>query len=980
MKAIVVNPEAVGNHKRILQFYLRDSSDLRSYGPIEIDAGAIFVSGELGKLAAASELKLLRDTIAADKIKASIRMKDGIAGTKIIVLAGRGDAFENFAEKHQALRFERVGVTDRIRNSLDWPLPEVEISGGLESCVIKQRELNNELRKIDDDFLMPLKLAGVRHKAAYQWLIGGRLNVSARSAINEALRQTGEEFCRNKAAAFDKFDEESAGLEARLKVIDAESSLLRDDENMRVLLRAPRKKELIDFEAKPDEAGLEQRLKKLKQNVSGFDIEVKRWWTEKPIVYLVAIVSSKGNFVAGEFGIGKKYVETFNGEKAEYFCFKNNEAALIKWVGDKLYELDPMAVITQNGLNYDYPELARRGVLFRIGPDNALPRKLRAMQGVMKRKSPAGEPLTRRGHPAAFDFDLLPWARSNLRFALTDARLETIVSVAHNFLGAKVGYTKSHTYEQQKIDVELAQTNPEVAYGLARYALEDALAAVETGKRLMQIPLNIAMATGCPIPMAFNGQNRKIAVYFESKKYYQRHGKPRNDSRYLEARPEEYESEAENKERLAKIKEARENLNQTLLKKGVQQGLAEEIINSASLASASRLLKNQELDEAFVKKFTNHLKRYSGLFRIKKRDDEGLRSLMYAEELKPENAKGIFRNVVVGYLPLYNSIPALAEGCKQKILECSANAKSQLEKIIYSRFLDEFVAEPLVRILQKNNRWLWTKYNTSRYEELEKQIRGWLAGAREAFGGNRLINCSKGLVFVEQNGSLEEIAGKGFVPFGNADIVSLGKGEVIYKIGNEILAAGVKIPSLKRWQECDAPKDYNPNVKIKAMRKFVENIFVDRALALRGLSGAARALATGSIPKIDYLQRISCSELPENLGGREQQKLRAVIAKQFGLKPGEDAIFGISFDSANGIPVYVRYDPEKKNFDREFIPFTKHYQDAIFGTASRLWDIASAVCLNKADANYANKKKALENVMYGKGTEEEIKLLASAQL
>jgi hypothetical protein len=624
--------------------------------------------------------------------------------------------------------------------------------------------------------------------------------------------------------------------------------------------------------------------------ICSFDIEVKHWWTDKPIVYLISIVSDRGDFVGGEFGIGRNYVESAVGRKAEYLCFNNNQEALIRWAGGKQRELDLPVEMTQNGLAYDYVELALRQGCFKIGPDNSEPKILKL--GYSDRKSKDGETLTKRRHPAAIDFDLMLWASSNLKFALPDARLETIASLAHNFFGARIGYTKSHTYEQQKIDVEIAQHNPEVAYGLARYAYEDALATFEAGKSLMRIPVNIAKATGCPLFSAFNDRKRKIAVYVGSRKHYELHGAERGERKYLEG------------DRVSKLK--------------------------------ARLMK---------------------------------------EGLEPEFAKGIFSKVLVGYLPMHDSIHLPAVECKSNLLAAAHNAQNPLEKIIYHQLLDEFLAEPLVKIID-DEKYGARKYKAGSFAELEGRMRGWLAEARKALAGNRLINISKGLLFIEQKESVDALVKKGFVPWDYADIVSVESEAVVYKMRNEILSTGIKIPSAKRWQECDAPKDHHPNIKIKAMRSFVENVFVDKALALKELGELAKSLASNSIPATDYLQRVNCKELPEDRSDTEQQKLKTRVEKELGLKPGEDAIFGV-MDKGDGSKGFVRYDPETKTFDRNFIPFTKHYLDTIFGKQSRMWDIASAVYLNKADANYASKKTALESTMYGRGTENDIAFLVS---
>jgi hypothetical protein len=928
MKAVVVNSEAVGHHKRNLQFYLKDSNEFKSYGPLQSDMGSVFASRELGKSAAETELRTIRSIIKNRKLAASSKLMDGNAGSNIIVISGRGEGFEDFAGSYSKLKFKRVGVTDRMKNSLDWPLPEVELAGELESCVAKQYELNQMLRKIDDDYLMPLKLAGVEHNAAVQWLLGRRVNAGAKGKIDEILKTLGGEQSKlneEKAAALFKVDRKSSEIESLLKLIDEKNFLEFDYENMRVIPVLSRPKGRIDFKngkadsfggVFPENSSLEKFIKKIEagSGVCGFDIETKHWWTDKPIVYLIAIVSDKGNFVGGEFDIGKNYVEAFTGEKAEYFCFKNNEAALIKWAGDKMRELDPLLVITQNGINYDYVELAERGNFFRIGPDNLLPKKTSASQGVMSRKSYSGKTLTRRGHPSSFDFDMLAWVKNNLRFALPDARLETIVSVAHNFFKAKVGYTKSHTYEQQKVDVELAQTNPEIAYGLSCYVLEDAIASVASGKKFIPIPLKLAQAINCSLNSAFNERNRKLAVFFESRKQYQQQGRPRNDSRYIS---------------------------------GITTKAADAKAASSAATGAGVLMTETKLKRQ-----------------------------MYVDALAPEFAKGMFKGVAVGYLPLYPSIPQLAEGCRQKIIELASKAENPLEKIIYSKFLDEFTAEPLIKICRKEDYGLWTKYKVGGCGELEKQMREWLAAAKQELAGSRILNLSDGLLFLEKGADTSGIEKKGFVKWADADIISVGKGEIVYKICDELLSTGVRIPSVKRWQECDAPKDYHPNIKIRAMRQFVDNVFADKETALKNLAETARALAENKIPLIDYLQRIGCRELPENLGDREQSKIRAVVAKQFDLKLGEYAIFGVSFDSSNGQEVYVRYDPELRKFDRAFVPFTKHYQDRIFGEKSRMWDLASAVYLNEKDAQCEIKKSALESIMRGKGTEEEIKLLS----
>jgi hypothetical protein len=58
---------------------------------------------------------------------------------------------------------------------------------------------------------------------------------------------------------------------------------------------------------------------------------------------------------------------------------------------------------------------------------------------------------------------------------------------------------------------------------------------------------------------------------------------------------------------------------------------------------------------------------------------------------------------------LYNSLPQVAEGCRDELLWSIAATDNNLEKIIYSKVLDEFMAEPLIKTLMNYDFGLWKK-------------------------------------------------------------------------------------------------------------------------------------------------------------------------------------------------------------------------------------------------------------------------------
>lgn len=610
----------------------------------------------------------------------------------------------------------------------------------------------------------------------------------------------------------------------------------------------------------------------LRKGMACFDIEVKHWWTEKPIVYLIAIVSDKGDFVGGEFDIGSESLEA-GGRTARYVNFRNCEEALVNWAGNKLYELDMPVIVTQNGLSYDYVVLAKRKGLFRLGPDNAEPKLIQAMRGVM-----TGE---KRRSPASIDADLMWLARNNLDFCLPDYKIETISSLVARFFSAKGEYKKTLTYEEQKVDVEVAQSDKETARRLALYSYADAVTTFETGKLLVPILLNIAKTLQLEPFSVLNERRRKVVVQYESRRVFQNNNRTRTEHIYLQG------------------------LKKANLQSGNEKNLDEHTF-ARNLITA-----------AFAPKFL----------------------------------KGHYKGVAVCHFQLSRGLMDVfaKDVHKAELYGCAAQSENPVEKIIYYKFLDEFVYEALIDILLKNERLVQKKYSGVRNcAELEERVKKGLFEEKKAIGDAEIINIAKGLLFIRKtrNFDAERLERAGITYWGDADIISVERGQVIYKIKDEVLSAGIKIPTLKRWQECDAPRDYTPNIEVKLLRLFIDNIFASAyEKALFEAKNIAKLMVENKISQTDYLQKIRCTDFPENLDDVEQQKQRNRIIAEFDAVPGEEIIFGVS-TSPDGGEDFVRYDPITKSFDKPFIPSRQYYMEKIFGKNSKFRKITRACGLD----------------------------------
>ena len=254
MRAMIFQADAAEQHKRMLQLYLRDSRDCRSYGPLVLNIGRIYSSQELGsenaiqelaRLCAAidgvelsredlqvgkidrdavvNELARLGESLGKAKISAKCKLKSGYKpATHKILLHGKGEPFDDFVKRHT--EFEAVGVTDRVRYSLNWPCHEVELSEELEYCVIKQRKMHDELARIEREYIVPIEEAGVRRSQAIKWLTGGNVYASAMGNINRIAGSSRQE----ATAAVSCLEAELSQLESELKLLDSSNSATID--------------------------------------------------------------------------------------------------------------------------------------------------------------------------------------------------------------------------------------------------------------------------------------------------------------------------------------------------------------------------------------------------------------------------------------------------------------------------------------------------------------------------------------------------------------------------------------------------------------------------------------------------------------------------------------------------------------------------------------------------------------------------------
>jgi len=253
----------------------------------------------------------------------------------------------------------------------------------------------------------------------------------------------------------------------------------------------------------------------LTKNSGAFDIEVARWWTPKPIVYMNTAVSGFGDIVDCLFPIDGTKLRSATGRVATYRCHGNGEMddASLRTGSLKLIRATAEAIrksplrITQNGLSYDYPVCNKTKGVFGIGADNSGPMKTSFRRGILDFHG-------RQMSGDALDLDLMWFSKGYLLPFITDSKLETIAAFFDRNMECNFGFAKMHTYEEQADLFERAlEGDLSAARSLGRYGYDDSIVTYQIGKRVLPVLFNIANTCKVSYFDALNESPKNVALF-----------------------------------------------------------------------------------------------------------------------------------------------------------------------------------------------------------------------------------------------------------------------------------------------------------------------------------------------------------------------------------------------------------------------------------------------------------------------------------
>jgi len=350
------------------------------------------------------------------------------------------------------------------------------------------------------------------------------------------------------------------------------------------------------------------------------------------------------------------------------------------------------------------------------------------------------------------------------------------------------------------------------------------------------------------------------------------------------------------------------------------------------------------------------------------------------EKLKFETRKGLFKKAYVSYLPFSKGLKDFfnKNELTKKLCDLIDTEKNAISKIIYLQMQDALAIEPLRDLLeieqredyeyQFNRKYSFFAGENANSEELRNAFENELENLVDSLASNKLINYSNNLVFIEniEDDEIKLMQELGFVNLGYCDMISVEKGQVIYKLKDEILCSGISIPSKEKRESLDFEQGQMTNIEKRVLRDVTEALFVDNDGA-DVVENEIQSIEQGNISVTDYISAVNVTEESKNVsykakGKRSVEAVRKLGAKQgeillyvtvndekikyLGYQPDKDRFYYIERKSVDGKRSarrkYVTYNKKKKRFSNGMEIDKQKYIEIIFGESSKLTTILRA--------------------------------------
>ncbi|MEK6849086.1 MAG: hypothetical protein AABY01_00800, partial [Nanoarchaeota archaeon] len=174
----------------------------------------------------------------------------------------------------------------------------------------------------------------------------------------------------------------------------------------------------------------------------------------------------------------------------------------------------------------------------------------------------------------------------------------------------------------------------------------------------------------------------------------------------------------------------------------------------------------------------------------------------------------------------------------------------------------------------------------------------------------------------------------GFVPFGYADVLSLGKEQVVYRLRGELCSSGVLVPSEKRCA-MEPGTNRNSSFKINLERKCAELCLENPNIAIDIVRTAQFDLLNGRVPEALLRQRIIKRRDTDKIGVLQQRNISGQVLEEFPAEEGESIIY------LKGKEKYLRHHQASGVRDEGELHLEMYAQD-IMGNESLVLKLLSA--------------------------------------
>ncbi len=514
MKLWVVGARGVKRQNEdYVELYLRDFGN-NSYGPVRIPAGQLYVSYKAYDDAGAESLSA---RLSSKLPGCRVYLRDYGTYKKVVWLRTGRAADHELVWREFSPLMKKVGVAERLTR-LGWPSPVIECSPELEGVLRLQRRVHESLGCLWQERIVPLIASGARLDDCVRWLRERDFGAVLRYGKNR--KDLLDRLASGFSADFSGLDSAVSSLEAKCTAERAWEQSGTESLNMPVYVSEDkvRIRRASGFEQAEARKGL-------LGSAAVFDFEMMHWWTSRPMIFSVSLVSENlGNVIYGLFPSDSDTI-TAMGMTSKYVQVGSEAELLAKTA---LYLQKAGLRITQNGLGYDYGVADTVRGRFLIGSDNSPPIPVALYRDMLNEHG-------RNGSRDAVDFDMAWFGKAYLKWLVSDCTLESLAELGDIYFGNNIGFQKIISYDEQAELVERAASGDKAAMGkLNLYNHCDGVTEYLTGTGFVGIPMNIAEALGIEYFDAFHRTPKDVALLAGNLQNWNVLNQPRDTRKYAE--------------------------------------------------------------------------------------------------------------------------------------------------------------------------------------------------------------------------------------------------------------------------------------------------------------------------------------------------------------------------------------------------------------------------------------------------------------